>query len=88
MAEWKFLLYYLLSEQLPSVIIACFLSSSVLKDTFSTGKDSSPLSSPNSQSKTQTYTERPFTTHNGSRNGAKARKSEGLGLELGKMEGQ
>ena len=52
MAEWKFLLYYLLSEQLPSVIIACFLSSSVLKETFSTGKDSSPLTSPHSQTKT------------------------------------
>ena len=28
LAEWKFLLYYLLSEQFPSITIACFFSSS------------------------------------------------------------
>ena len=28
LAEWKFLMYYLLSEQFPSITIACFFNSS------------------------------------------------------------
>jgi len=28
LAEWKFLLYYLLSEQFPSITIACFFNTS------------------------------------------------------------
>ena len=28
LAEWKFLVYYLLSEQFPSITIACFFSTS------------------------------------------------------------
>lgn len=28
LAEWKFLLYYLMSEQFPSIVITCFFNSS------------------------------------------------------------
>ena len=32
LAEWKFLMYYLLSEQFPSITIACFFNSSSVDD--------------------------------------------------------
>lgn len=32
LAEWKFLLYYLLSEQFPSLTVACFFNKNVTDD--------------------------------------------------------
>ena len=33
LAEWKFLMYYLMSEQFPSIVITCFFKSASLDDT-------------------------------------------------------
>ena len=32
LAEWKFLLYYLLSEQFPSITIACFFNTGTVEE--------------------------------------------------------
>ena len=32
LAEWKFLLYYLMSEQFPSIVITCFFKSASQED--------------------------------------------------------